>query len=95
MAAFVANFQRIRNVAGGSNIGPVAILMFQLFSFFQQAAWLIFLNISYYSLAFRIRQLTLFLQRNEKSVESDIESDKENNDKIVESNSNLRKKGYD
>ena len=52
-------------------------MVFEFWSRFQFATWLIFLHVAYYSIAFRIEQLTKFLQTKDDCNENDIEYDGE------------------
>ena len=75
-------------VMNEKNIGFVPPMMFQLSVILQLCFWLLLMHISYYSLAFRIKQLTLYLQENQELTESGVEHDQENDDNIQVAKSN-------
>ena len=58
----------------------------QAFNFIQFSIWLIFLHVSYYSIAYRINQLTFFLQTNHDSIETQNENGKEDETILAASN---------
>ena len=69
--------------------------LFFCITFLQFGVWFILLYIPYYSIAFRIDQITKFLQENDQSIENktpseehEREDDSEINDAIVKLKSN-------
>ena len=78
----------VHHVMEEAKVGIVLPAIFRTIAIVQFGSWLILLHISYYSLAFRIKQLTLYLQENQELTESGVEHDQENDDNIQVAKSN-------
>ena len=86
LRVITANYYLKIFVTLSSNLNSVLFPTAYIYMFgnvFQFVSWLTFLHVSYYSLAFRINQLTLYFQKREELIESNVDYDKDNEDDAI------------
>ena len=83
MVIGVGRNENILWIVSATPLGLSPFLFIQLSYVFQFVSWLTFLHVSYYSLAFRINQLTLYFQKREELIESNVDYDKDNEDDAI------------